>query len=125
MPTLVAIHHIAFRTQHLTRLAEFYSSVFSLSTERVQEGRSVWLLSGETRIMLEQKAPHEPDPNPGSMDLVTFRISAAERHEFEARLAARGIALEGQTAYSLYFRDPDGRRVGVSHYPDEVSPQAR
>lgn len=121
----MGIHHIAFRTRDLARLTEFYSSVFSLVTERVQEGRSVWLVSGDTRIMVEQKGPHEPDPNPSSMDLVAFSISATERHEFEARLAARGITVEGQTNYSLYFRDPDGRRVGVSHYPDEVLPQAR
>jgi hypothetical protein len=28
------------------------------------------------------------------------------------------VVVEHETDFTLYFRDPDGRRVAVSHYPD-------
>ena len=42
----------------------------------------------------------------------------ADRAGAEARLASSGIAIEARTEFTLYFRDPDGRRIGLSHYPE-------
>ena len=33
------------------------------------------------------------------------------------RLREAGVAIEDRTAFTLYVRDPDGRRVGLSSYP--------
>jgi hypothetical protein len=33
-----------------------------------------------------------------------------------ARFDAARLPIEGETAYTIYVRDPDGRRVGVSSY---------
>jgi hypothetical protein len=30
------------------------------------------------------------------------------------------VPIEDRTAYTLYVRDPDGRRIGLSSYPDEL-----
>jgi catechol 2,3-dioxygenase-like lactoylglutathione lyase family enzyme len=32
------------------------------------------------------------------------------------RLTALGIVVEAETQHTLYFRDPDGRRIAVSTY---------
>jgi len=36
--------------------------------------------------------------------------------KWEERLAATGIAIEDRTAHTLYLRDPDGHRVGLTTY---------
>ena len=56
----------------------------------------------------------------GSMELVALAVSDdAARDAVEARVLARGGAIEGRTGYTIYFRDPEGRRLGVSTYPLE------
>lgn len=92
--------------------------MLGLSVVRRDGGRSVWLDAGGSVVMLERREAGEPAIDPASMELVCFAIAPHEHAGFAARLAAAGIAVEGRTAYTVYFRDPDGRRVGVSSYPD-------
>jgi catechol 2,3-dioxygenase-like lactoylglutathione lyase family enzyme len=117
----VRIHHLALRTANVPRLEAFYRDVVGLAPARDDRGESaesVWLLAGETRVMLERLGPGEPMTPEGSMELTAFAILTTERAAFEERLARSGIPVEQRTDFTLYFRDPDGRRVGVSHYPD-------
>lgn len=69
--------------------------------------------------MLEQREANEPALATGSLELACFAITPDEHTALAARLDAAGVTLEGATAYSIYFRDPDGRRVGLSSYPVE------
>ncbi len=110
------IHHLAFRTADLARLERFYVDVLGLAVARRSE-RSVWLEAGGTILMLERAEADEPAVPPGTMELVAFVASAAMKE----RLAAAGVPVEARTAYSLYFRDPDGRRLGISSYPDALA----
>ena len=68
--------------------------------------------TGGTILMLERAAPSEPDAARGSLDLVCF--AARSKAELAARRAR--VRVEGETDYTFYFRDPDGRRVGFSRY---------
>ncbi len=52
----------------------------------------------------------------GTKDLVAFGIEEADADRWRRTLAAAGIAIEAETAFTLYFRDPDGRRLALSHY---------
>jgi hypothetical protein len=36
----------------------------------------------------------------------------------EAQLKARGVAVVSRSAYTLYIEDPEGNRLGLSHWPD-------
>ena len=47
-------------------------------------------------------------------ELVAFAISPDE----VGRL--KGWPIEARTAFTLYVRDPDGRRIGLSAYPDPL-----
>jgi hypothetical protein len=69
--------------------------------------------------MIERAAEGEPQIPQGSMEMVAFGIAASERHTVIARLRDASVAIEAETRFTVYFRDPDGRRVGVSHFPDE------
>jgi len=110
------VHHLAFRTRDLTKLERFYTDALGLSIARRDGERSVWLRAGGTILMLEQAEEGEPDVLPASKELVAFGIEAPDVGRWRRVLEASGIALEGETAFTLYFRDPDGRRIGLSHY---------
>jgi catechol-2,3-dioxygenase len=123
MPTL---HHLALRTPELERLEEFYVTVLGLRVLRRDRARgSVWLGVGSVVLMLERAAPGEPQVSAGSLDLIAFAAEHADDARgalasWRARLEDAGVAVEGATEHTLYFRDPDGRRVGVSafRWPD-------
>ena len=114
MPTTeMRLHHLAFRTRDLAALESFYAEVLALPVLR-RSDRSVWLDAEGTILMLERSEPDEPTSDPRSMDLVCFGVTPG----FLARLAE--VAIEGRTDSTLYFQDPDGRRIGVSAYPDTL-----
>ena len=110
------IHHLALRTRDLPKLRAFYVDVVGLLVLEEETGRSVWLDAGGTIVMLERATDSEPEVPAGSRDLVAFSLLPEDESRFEARLASQQIAIEARTDFTLYFRDPDGRRVGVSHY---------
>jgi glyoxylase I family protein len=112
------IHHLALRTRDVRRLEKFYAEVLGLAFRSRQEERSVWLSSDDTIVMIERAEEGEPEIPRGSMDLVAFAIEPSMRAHYKAQLAAHGLQIEGETQFTLYLRDPDGRRVGLSHFPD-------
>jgi catechol-2,3-dioxygenase len=96
-------------------LERFYAGFLGLPVVKRDAARSsVWLEADGTVIMLEVALEGEPPVPARSMELLA--LSVDDLDEWRRRLAAVGIALEGETAHTLYFRDPDGRRVGVSDY---------
>ncbi|MBX3263297.1 MAG: VOC family protein [Labilithrix sp.] len=115
------IHHLAFRTADLATLERFYKDTLGLAELRRDDGRSVWLGAEGAVVMLERRDASEPSVDAASMELVCFAIAPDAHRAVLARLTARGVAIEARTAYTLYFRDPDGRRVGVSSYPHALT----
>ena len=99
----VRIHHVAFRTHDLPRLEAFYRDLLGLSVTRTSE-TSTWLAAGDAHLMLERKDEGEPD-------------TPEERAECTRKLEEAGVPIEAETSFTIYFRDPDGRRVGLSHHP--------
>lgn len=109
------VHHLAFRTDDLEALERFYADVLGLAVSRRSE-RSIWLDAGGSIVMLERRDDDEPGVPDGSKELVAFAVSP----EVLARVQAARIEIEARTSYTLYVRDPDGRRVGLSSYPEEL-----
>jgi glyoxylase I family protein len=108
----VRIHHVALRTRNVVRLERFYVDVLGLSVMRRDDARgSVWLDADGTVIMIERAEPSEPDVAEGTMELVAF--FAESKDAWRTRLPL----VEAETQHTLYFRDPDGRRLAVSDYP--------
>ncbi len=111
------LHHLALRTRDLPRLRAFYEDLLGLRACREAPGRRVWLEAGGAVVMLEAADAGEPEIPADSREFVAFAIEPGARAAWEARLAGAGVAVEARTDHTLYFRDPDGRRVGVSSYP--------
>ena len=111
------LHHLALRTRDLERLLSFYQEWLALPVVRDQRPRSVWLgIDPGGLLMLERAGPDDPPLPVRSRELVAFAVSIEERLTMRERLRAARL-LEGETEHTLYFRDPDGRRVGLSSYP--------
>jgi catechol 2,3-dioxygenase-like lactoylglutathione lyase family enzyme len=129
MPKLDSVLETSLYVNDLERAARFYSEVLGLkaltSDQRFHAydvgGRSVLLIfrrgfTLETVCMPGGTIP----PHDGHGPLhIAFAISRAELAEWEARLAAHGIAIEGRTKWSrggesVYFRDPDGHLLELA-----------
>lgn len=87
--------------------------------------RSVWLDAGGVIVMIERRDEAEPRIDAASLELVCFELPASEHEALGARLESAAVTIEARTLSTVYFRDPDGRRVGASAYPAELSSPAR
>ena len=120
-----AIHHLALGAADVDALARFYRDHLGLTetARHEDEGglRSIWLDLGGAILMIERAtSTREPPPGgqPTGLFLLALETSPEERTALEARLAAAGHPREEATAYTSYFRDPEGNRFAISHYPD-------
>jgi catechol 2,3-dioxygenase-like lactoylglutathione lyase family enzyme len=110
------IHHVAMRTRDVSALERFYVSVLGLAVFRRDEMRgSVWLDASGVMLMLERAEAGEPPVPAGTKEIVAFAVD--DKDAWRNRLTKAGLAIEAETAHTLYFRDPDGRRVAVSTHP--------
>jgi glyoxylase I family protein len=130
------VHHVAIAVRDLDLLEAFYTGVLGLPVLRRwpmagpdgvdARDRSVWLdLGAGAFLALERAADAKvasegatsPDRAHGYL-MIALRIARASRSDWEARLGAAGVAVVARTAYTLYVADPEGNRVGLSHWPD-------
>lgn len=114
------LHHLALRSDDLERTAAYYRDVIGLremARKLDAHGtlRSIWLEAEGVVVMVERRSAGEPGVSSISMELVAFAIDPSQRDEFRSRLAP----IEGETEFTLYARDPDGRRIAVSCYAFE------
>jgi catechol 2,3-dioxygenase-like lactoylglutathione lyase family enzyme len=123
----LSFHHVAVQCADLDRCERFYREALGLAVLRrwPRPGggdRSVWLQVGDGFLALE-RASEEPARGGwrdglAGLHLVALRIPRSERGAWERRLAAHGVEIAHRTRWTLYVRDPEGNRVGLSHYPD-------
>lgn len=120
------IHHLALKTNSPEKLAHFYEHFFGLTDKQIfsdENGiRSVWYTLGKTILMIERcqqsssKVSFESD-SPG-LHLLALSITKQERNSWKEKLDKAGIKIERESQFSLYFCDPDGNRLALSHYPE-------
>lgn len=115
------LHHLALQVKDLERARAFYAGVLGMHETRRQP-HSIWLDLDGSILMLERaegdvvERPWRSDA-PG-LHLVAFAIGRAERAAWKEKLAAAGHPVVHETAFTIYVRDPEGNRVGLSHFPD-------
>jgi catechol 2,3-dioxygenase-like lactoylglutathione lyase family enzyme len=124
---ILGFHHLAIQCSDLAACERFYTEVLGLEVLRrwpSPDGgeRSVWLALGDGFLALE-RASDRPVSTPwtdghAGLHLVALRIERSGRGDWEARLALLGVEVVHRTAFTLYVRDPEGNRIGLSHHPD-------
>ena len=135
---LAGVHHVAIGVRDLPALEAFYTEVLGLPVLRrwpmaddERRDRSVWLdLGSGAFLALERTAEAElaregarAERTHGCL-MIALRITAAARPDWEARLAAAGVTVVHRTDYTLYVADPEGNRIGLSHWPDAAGAPA-
>lgn len=108
------LHHVAVFGPHPDALADFYARTLGLPEARRHHDeagvRSVWLRADDVLLMFERGAR-------GQNGVLVFAVEPGTALAWRARLAEHA---DGGTRYSLYGRDPDGNRFGVSSFPDDI-----
>jgi catechol 2,3-dioxygenase-like lactoylglutathione lyase family enzyme len=120
----LGVHHLAVVVADLARAEDFYTRVLGLSviqrfTDAKGKPRSVWVTVGWAFLAIEiahAEGPRRDNEAPG-WHCVALCIQPEERETWTLRLRDYGIALERETDYSIFFRDPDGNLLALSHYP--------
>jgi glyoxylase I family protein len=117
----VRLHHVALRVADCEASLAFYSGLLGLpETRRKLAGdrvESVWLRADETILMLERRLRgHGSDDDGGTGHLLALAVE--DLPEWERRLTQAGVAIEDRTMHTLYLRDPDGHRVGLTTYSE-------
>ena len=129
-----AFHHLAVQVVDLAACERFYREVLGLRVlarwprEEGPGDRSVWLAAGEGAgapfVALEraERAPEARGWRDGTagLHLAAFRIASGARARWEERLAAAGVEVVDRSRWTLYVRDPEGNRIGLSHHPDDA-----
>jgi catechol 2,3-dioxygenase-like lactoylglutathione lyase family enzyme len=130
---VLAFHHLAIQCADLERCELFYREVLGLPVLRrwPREGggdRSVWLAVGrgeEDGFIALERADESPTVRPwrdgrAGLHLVALRIAPGERGRWEDRLESAGVRVVHRTRWTIYFHDPEGNRIGLTHYPEDV-----
>jgi catechol 2,3-dioxygenase-like lactoylglutathione lyase family enzyme len=121
----VPIHHVALRVTDPERSLAFYGRLLGLPEVRRSEEdgrvRAVWVRAGDAVVMLE-RALKGAGPGEGSGHVLAFAVGNLAT--WEKRLATAGVPITDRTAATLYVRDPDGHRVGLSVFPLAAGPDA-
>ncbi|MES1172275.1 MAG: VOC family protein [Bacteroidota bacterium] len=133
--TTTGIHHFAIKVRDLPAAERFYREVLGLAVQKRWPAagggggdRSVWLSTGDgagtflaLEVATDPRAPDRADHaegEPPGHHLLALRIPLAQRARWEERLAAAGVPVSHRSPYTIYFTDPEGNRLGLSHHPD-------
>ena len=123
------VHHVAVKVADLRRAEAFYVTVLGLpvlkrwSASDGKVERSLWLDMGEGAFLAIERADGNADvkaEGESGLHLLALAISRNEREVWQARLAQAGFPVYHRTDYTLYVRDPEGNRIGLSHWPQAL-----
>lgn len=116
------IHHLAIRVRDVPMVAAFYRDVLQLAVIDPPRSGVAWFRLGESILMIEPAAPDAVDKDAlretTGLHLFALSIAPTERATWERRLRDHNIPIESRSDYTLYIRDPEGNRIGLSHYPE-------
>jgi catechol 2,3-dioxygenase-like lactoylglutathione lyase family enzyme len=129
------VHHVALQCRDLVAMERFYRKILRLQVvrrwpwedpDRRGRDRSVWLALGTGYLVLEAcEGEVEPPPwqteAPG-MHLLALQIFLHNREIWREHLEEYGVEIVYESPWTLYIRDPEGNRVGLSHFPDVAEP---
>jgi len=122
-------HHVAIQARDVERVTAFYRDLLGfpeLTRHQRPDGslRSIWVgVPGGSFLAIEavsgapEQAPFRHE-RPGLL-MLAFRIPRASREPAVQAFARAGIALEHETRWTIYVRDPEGNRIALSHHPED------
>ena len=131
MPPVGRVLETSLYVDDVRRSMDFYQRLYGFEPLVFDHRFCAFDVSGQQVLLLFLKGgTKEPIHMPGGMipphdgsgtTHLGFTIAASDEAAWTAHLQSAGIAIESRVDWelggcSLYFRDPDGRRVALSHY---------
>ena len=111
------LHHLAFRCNDYKEVSLFYKNLFKLKEIFSQKKYSIWLKGSDDLVfMFEQATPGEARPESNNHELICFYAEANEKKAIINELKKKNIEIESQTEKTIYFRDPENRKIGISDF---------
>lgn len=119
----LSVHHIALKVRDLGLCEKFYAQVLGLPVmDRLADEsgapRSVWLKCGDAILMLERADAETKIKNAG-WHLMALKMPIDKRDGWKKKLTEHEVAIEDESPYSIFFKDPEGNKLALSHHPDE------
>lgn len=123
-------HHLALLVDDLSKAETFYATLLGLQEEmrHYEEDqislRSIWLRTGpNSRLMLEKSPSSASQPTTQrGWHLLALTIPACDRYQWKSYLESHGVPITNESSFSLYFEDPEGNQLALSHWP-ELAPE--
>lgn len=122
-------HHVAIQVQDLDRCARFYTGVLGLMEQARHHRpdgtlRAIWLTVPNAGFLaLEACAGTPPEDSfrhdDAGLHLLALTIPRGERAAVERELTEKGVEIVHRTRWTLYVRDPEGNRIGLTHHPHD------
>lgn len=129
---VLGFHHLAIQVHSLEETAAFYRRVLGLverQRHHREDGslRSIWLDvpgTGGGFLALEEASGEPVRGDDFRTDragplLLALRIDRQQRARALEELERLGVPVVHQSRWTVYFRDPEGNRLAVSHHPDD------
>lgn len=120
----LGIHHVAIQVHDVEKVAAFYRDVLALP-ERARHHRddgslrSIWIEASPDGSFLAIEELRPGVRGTLGHSLVALRIPREERGAWLETFAAHGVAIEKQTRWTLYVKDPEGNVIALSHHPHD------
>lgn len=125
-PTIRRVLETALYVDDLDQARAFYERVLGLAFYSEIPGRNVFFRCGEGMLLLfraeETEKPFGAIPSHGTRGAghVCFAVDPATLEAWKAKLIAAGVGIEseyqwGDRGRSIYFRDPSGNSLELSH----------
>lgn len=122
------LNHIAIKVNDLETCSAFYERLLNQKPFKINlaaDGQvySHWFKLAMGLLMLEktQLAPQNKrgfgNQEQAGLHLLSFHITPEQRMWWQKKLDTLGIKIEKYSEYSLYFYDPEGNPLALSHYP--------
>jgi len=98
--------------------AQFYIDLFGFQTldrkyNDTGELRALWLRCGEIIFMFEKG-----EPETESHGVIAFSIQRKDRETWRKKLNHMSVPITRESQFSIYFPDPEGRALALSHSPE-------
>jgi catechol 2,3-dioxygenase-like lactoylglutathione lyase family enzyme len=120
------IDHVEVFVRDLARSVRWYEKVLGLREVCRWDPEPIMVGAGDTKLALFQAEAHAAGPAPSQAPspirwrVVAWRTSAAGFQEALTHLTRLGVLFRGPvdhgTARSIYFYDPDGHALEITHY---------
>ncbi len=120
-------HHVALWARNVECVAAFYREILELpEIQRFYrddgELRSIWISTRNDGVATRHDflaiEAIDGDLSRASSGFCMVALSIAEEEKASVilRLRSKGVAIEKHTQWTVYFRDPEGNLMGLSHY---------